>query len=73
MSIATLESITVHPSARDHGVGAALADALIAWARDRGAAQNRVTAYAANDGAIRLYRRLGFTPHELTLARSLAE
>ena len=71
--IATLESIAVHPSSRGRGVGAALAEALIAWAQDRGAAQIRVTAYAANDGAIRLYRRLGFTPHELTLFRPLAE
>ena len=69
--LATMESIYVEPSARGRGVGGILAAALIHWATDRGAAQMRVTAYAANQGAVRLYQRLGFTPHELTLSRPL--
>ena len=69
--LATMESIYVEPSARGEGVGGSLAAALIHWATDRGAAQMRVTAYAANQGAVRLYQRLGFTPHEVTLSRPL--
>ena len=69
--IARLESISVDPAARDSGVGGALAEAFIAWAREHEAAQVRVTAYAANENAVRFYRRLGFAPHELTLEYTL--
>lgn len=71
VAVAHLESLFVEPAARGLGVGRQLADAVITWARGRGAKQVRVTAYATNDGAVRLYRRLGFTPFEQTVAMPL--
>lgn len=69
--VATLESVCVDAAARQSGVGGALAEAFMAWAREHGARRMRVTAYTSNDGAIRFYERLGFAPHELTLMRDL--
>jgi len=65
--IAVLESIRVAPGSRGQGVGGQLVGAFFDWARDRGAEVASVTAYAANDGAQRFYRRHGFTPHDVTL------
>jgi GNAT superfamily N-acetyltransferase len=65
---AYLISMFVQPDRRDDGVGSRLVDAFKAWAKERGAAQLRVTAYTANDGAVRFYQRHGFSPLELTFA-----
>jgi GNAT superfamily N-acetyltransferase len=40
---------------------------FLTWARDCGAQQASVTAYAANDAAQRLYARHGFEPASVTL------
>ncbi|MGH3155862.1 MAG: hypothetical protein ACRDNF_04695 [Streptosporangiaceae bacterium] len=37
------------------------------WAKGRGAAQLRVSAYTANESALRFYRRHGFVPIDTTL------
>ncbi|GLZ78851.1 GNAT family acetyltransferase [Actinorhabdospora filicis] len=65
--LATLRSMYVRPEARDGGVGSALVEAFRAWALDKKADRLAVTAYAANDDAIRFYRRNGFAPHHLVL------
>ena len=71
VALAELESMVVRPAWRRHGVGRALAEAFFAWARERHAAELRVTAYAANLAAIAFYRSLGFSPHQLTLQQTL--
>ena len=71
VALAELESMVVRPAWRRHGVGRALAQAFIGWARERQAAELRVTAYATNHDAIAFYRSLGFTPHQLTLQQTL--
>lgn len=65
--MATLRSMYVRPEARDGGVGSALVAAFRAWALGKSADRLAVTAYAANEDAIRFYRRNGFAPHHLTL------
>jgi len=45
---------------RDQGDGGRLVEDFQAWARSRGAARLQVTAYVANEGALRFYRRKGF-------------
>jgi GNAT superfamily N-acetyltransferase len=65
---AELVSMYVAPAWRGRKVGSRMVDEFVTWARDRGAARLLVTAYAANDGAIRFYRRHGFTPLSVTLA-----
>lgn len=65
---AYLISMFVRPEWRGHTVGSRLVGHFTRWATDRGAAELRVTAYAANEGAIRFYQRHGFTPLEMTFA-----
>ena len=65
--IAVLESMRVAPGSRRAGVGSLLVRHFLTWARDRGAQQASVTAYAANDAAQRLYARHGFEPASITL------
>ena len=56
---------------RSQGIGSQLVDRFKAWANTRGVAQLRVSAYTANEAAIRFYRRHGFVPLDTTLALSL--
>jgi GNAT superfamily N-acetyltransferase len=64
--IAVLESIRVAPEARRSGVGSLLVQRFLSWARESGARQASVTAFAANDTARRFYARHGFTPKTIT-------
>jgi ribosomal protein S18 acetylase RimI-like enzyme len=68
---AVLESIRVAPEARGRGTGGGLVDDFFRWAREHGAAQASVSAYAANTGAQRFYARHGFAPQTLTLRAAL--
>lgn len=69
MPVAELESMFVLDNARCRGVGKHLVDAFLAWCHGRGMQRVSVTAYAANDGAIRFYQRAGFAARQLTLER----
>jgi len=64
---ASLESMFVQPEHRSHRVGEALVQRFLEWARDQGAEQVAVSAFAANDRAIAFYRRIGFVPRSLEL------
>lgn len=66
---AVLESMYVDAAHRSRGVGATLIGAFQRAAADRGSGRMTVTAYAANERAIAFYRRNGFDPLSLTLAR----
>ena len=52
--------LAVHPRARGRGAGRALVDHLHEAARARGAARVRLTVYADNEPARRLYEELGY-------------
>jgi GNAT superfamily N-acetyltransferase len=69
--VATLMSMYVMPSHRDAGVGARLVAAFREWAAAAGADRLAVSAYAANEGAIRFYQRNGFVPRTLVLEREV--
>ena len=58
--VAELESMYVREGHRDLGVGARLVEEFLAWTCWRGAERASVVAYAANERAIRFYRRSGF-------------
>jgi ribosomal protein S18 acetylase RimI-like enzyme len=64
---AELFSMHVMAPWRDQGIGSRLVDRFRDWAESRGAAQLRVSAYTANEGALRFYRRHGFCPLDTTL------
>jgi ribosomal protein S18 acetylase RimI-like enzyme len=57
---AHLYQVWVAPEARGRGVGAALLDAAIAWARARRARALHLDVTAGDGAAARLYRRTGF-------------
>ena len=67
IAVATLASMYVRPAHRRQGVGARLVEQFREWARDRDAGRMSVTAYTANDGAIRFYQRHGFVPYSTVL------
>jgi ribosomal protein S18 acetylase RimI-like enzyme len=58
---AWIEDVIVDDSARGQGVGAALIQAMIDAARERGCATVDLTSRPSREAANRLYQRLGFT------------
>ncbi len=56
-----LVAMFVRPQARGRGVGEALIDAVIAWARQKDAASVHLWVTETNQPARRLYERCGFT------------
>ncbi len=69
--VAELQSMHVRRARRGQGVGGRLVDEFRGWARYRHAGLVSVAAYAANEGAIRFYQRLGFGPMSVTLEGTL--
>jgi len=63
-----LISTYVSPDHRNKSLGAALIEQFFDWSRERGAKRFQVSAYAANESAIRFYRRHGFAPLSVELA-----
>lgn len=63
-----LISMYVAPGYRGRNLGGRLVEAFFAWSRDRGAGRFHVSAYVANEAAIRFYRRHGFSPLSVELA-----
>lgn len=57
-----LVGMFVDPAARGRGAGAALVEAVSAWARARGAARLTLWVTDVNAAALALYRRSGFRP-----------
>jgi ribosomal-protein-alanine N-acetyltransferase len=60
--VAELESVAVDAAKRRGGVGRALCEAVIGWCRQQGAAAVELEVRSASEGAIGLYRGLGFAP-----------
>ena len=58
--VVELVSMFVRPQGRGHGVGEALVDAVVAWARNRDAASVHLWVTETNKPARRLYERCGF-------------
>jgi GNAT superfamily N-acetyltransferase len=65
--VATLSSLYVRPAYRSHGLGARFVAEFRRWAKEHDADRIAVTAFAANDSAVRFYQREGFVPMTLTL------
>jgi GNAT superfamily N-acetyltransferase len=60
--VVELVSMFVRPQARGHGVGEALIDAVVGWARQKNATSVHLWVTETNKPALRLYERCGFTP-----------
>ena len=59
-SVAELESVVVRPDARRGGVARALCAGVAEWCRELGAVVLELEVRGGNEGAIALYRGLGF-------------
>ena len=68
---AVLRTMYVAESYRRHGVGGALIERFVEWARDAGCAEAHVNHFAANAPAGALYGRHGFEPRSLERVLSL--
>jgi aminoglycoside 6'-N-acetyltransferase len=63
--------IAVAPEWRGRGVGSALLGAAEAWARAQGVERMALDLDAANEGALRLYERQGYTVHALEMDKPI--
>ena len=66
---AWIEDVVVDDAARGHGVGAALNEAAIAVAGERGARTLDLTSRPSRQAANRLYQRLGFVQRDTNVYR----
>lgn len=57
---AELGGLVVDEEYRGHGAGRALVDHVLAWARERGAAELSLRSNIVRDGAHKFYKHLGF-------------
>jgi ribosomal protein S18 acetylase RimI-like enzyme len=64
--VALIDELVVDQNARRHGVGRALIDAVVSWARKRGVSEVEVSTEADNVAAQAFYRSHGFR-HESVL------
>lgn len=63
-----LQRLAVHPMHQGRGIGTALVGDALGWCARRHGASVLVNTQETNDGALRLYRRLGFTDEPTGLA-----
>ena len=68
---AYVSDLVVLPAYRRRGLGRALLERAVAFARGKGAKALRVGVLARNEGAARLYRSLGFGEYTIQLNKPL--
>jgi ribosomal protein S18 acetylase RimI-like enzyme len=66
-----IHDVAVAPDARRHGVASALVDAACEWLRSAGAPRVVLWTAEKNDGAQRLFTRLGFRKTMIEMTREL--
>lgn len=65
-------ALYVAPAHRRQGIATALLQKAQAWAQARGDRQIGLQVFAGNEGAIALYRKLGYQTHSLWLNKPLS-
>jgi ribosomal protein S18 acetylase RimI-like enzyme len=70
--LVNIHDLTVHPSARGHGVGQALMQAVELEAKARGACKITLEVLTGNVSALKSYDRFGFTAYQLDPAAGQA-
>ncbi len=70
---ALIEELVVDEGARRQGIGRALIQAALDWARDQGCSEVEVSTDHDNTGARAFYKRLGFESEALLLEYELGE
>jgi GNAT superfamily N-acetyltransferase len=69
LGIPEIQDVFVPPQVRSQGIGTELARAAEQMARERGHARISIGTSVANEGALRLYRRLGYRDADLAPQR----
>jgi ribosomal protein S18 acetylase RimI-like enzyme len=67
-----IDEVYVHPDYRNHGLGTALIEEMLRACAAKGLVAVRLELERVNDGALRLYHRLGFEKHDRDLMTRLA-
>jgi ribosomal protein S18 acetylase RimI-like enzyme len=65
LGVPEIQDVFVPPELRDQGIGQRLSQAAEELARARGYVEISISTSIANDGALRLYRRLGYREADL--------
>ena len=60
-----IDDICVDEAARGRGVGRALYDAILAFARERGCHNVTLNVWSCNPGAMKFYEKLGMKPYKV--------
>lgn len=68
---AEVSELSILPEYRNQGIGSALLQHAETYAYEQAASSFRVRVDARNQGALRLYKRLGFAETVITLAKTL--
>jgi GNAT superfamily N-acetyltransferase len=66
LPIAHLIAVYVQPAWRGRGIGQGVSQAIVEWAREQGAREILLSVSDWNEGARRVYERLGFAPTGVT-------
>lgn len=71
--LAELLALYLASEHRSWSIGVQLVRSFMAWAPRKGEERATVAAFAANDGARRFYRRMGFAPFEIMFEQSVEQ
>ena len=71
MRIAIIYDLYVRPDWRRKGIGTALLQEAMKIMRQEGATHVRISVLVGNEPALRLYKKLGFREHVITLVKEL--
>ena len=66
-----IDDICVDEAARGLGVGRALYEHILAYARERGCYNVTLNVWTCNPGAMRFYEKLGMTPYKIGMEQIL--
>ncbi len=61
----------VAPEHRGKGINQMLVNKLIAWCREKGLVEIRLTVFEGNDSAFRSYEKVGFSKHQSVMSLNL--
>lgn len=73
LGVAVIDSVFVHEGARELGLGDALVEWAVAWARERGAQAIESWALPGDRETKNLFERNGLTARLITVSRSLSD
>lgn len=69
--ITEMENTIVNKDYRGQKIGEQLFAAFVTWSKEQGAEKIKVAAAASNEGAIRFYEKVGFSPYSVVMEYTL--